>query len=261
MDKEKLKHIIKDYFYSFSILPNTKIMNTSHLGKEAQIIQTENPFFFFNAGFDLCPSISQEEAQGLVDLFKLNEKSFSLWVDNDEVSTTYFENLSKSGFLHLLDAALTSGQLIDIDFDHKGSPSMTLVTNNEEFSKWLTPFLEVYEFPVEETRDFMLSWGSENLNKRNNDFLNFYLEDEEEVLAIGSLHIAGKSCGLFNLGVPEKHRRKGYADSLTKQMAKYAYDRGVTHIGGAGSAMGMELYKNFDIKVHGSYSLWAYFHS
>ena len=261
MNKTLVKQNVESYFNLFDILPSTQIISDPEFGERSNIIKTENPFFFFNASFNLCPKLDMAKLVYLIDLYKSDEKSSIFWIDNDEIDNAYSEMFTQAGLLKLEEASIVSGKLTVNDLKEVAELTLIKASSVLNYSRWLNVFIEVYGFDKALTEEFLQKWGLANTKKHPDSFLNFILEEGDEILAVGSLYITGNFAGLYNLAVPEKHRRKGYAESLTKQMAKYAYDREVTHIGGAGSAMGMELYKNFDIKVHGTYSLWAYFHS
>ncbi|MCY4644075.1 MAG: GNAT family N-acetyltransferase [Bacteriovoracales bacterium] len=256
--KDVIDRNFREYFKTSYLVKSVEAKNEWREEKEYSLFCTSLPHFFFNtvmmrSGF----TIREEQISPIKDFFTQQNLPFSLWcdvLDLDEEALGVCER-------HQL--ALLAEQ--DFTYTRPAGSKMSMdervkrVTTPEEWKNWLVPFMEVFEFPLGgSVEQFLFEWGMVNMKKSPEEFINFYIEEKGEVASVCSLYVTGRYAGVYNMATLEKFRRLGLGRYLVSTIIEYCRENNIEAVGGLGSSMGMELYKNFDIEVAGKIQLRAF---
>ena len=226
------------------------------------LISTPIPFFFFNSfmgGYEL----KGEHIAKVKHFFISKGLPFTLWFDSELASDEVLEACDEHGLvllqlLKLICYESKKGR------DEGGSLcrfSVKKVKTSQEFRRWLAPFMAGFAFPPDQMEEFLFRWGVLNMERAPEQLLNFFIEEKGNMVAVVSAYVTGDFVGIYNMTTFEEYRRQGLAMNLALAVESYFYGKKVKYFGGFSSDQGMELYRNFNIEVLGTWQMRAFFNN
>ncbi len=134
------------------------------------------------------------------------------------------------------------------DLPTGGTPSLPpleviLVDTSDLAQQWATVFQEAFGYRIAAGQLLLLG--------ENTDFYPGY--HAGQAVATGCLHYShgGRVAGMHFIGVPQQHRRKGYAGTQVRALLDYSKHRSAERSRLQASALGEHLYRPLDYGITG----------
>lgn len=246
MRAEPVERILRECFRSFSLLPDSTLLDSERVDG----VMTNIPITFFSgiAATRLDDGTAEDEVAEIASRFRERQQPFRWWLTPSTRPKALESILQSIGMRHAYDA---TGMSIDLgslrDVEAPRGLSIRRLTTAEEMRHWTRVFLPVFSRSDEEGALWIDTYARLGFDGVWIHFAGFI--GDEPAATTSLLMCDDGLAGIYHVATLPPFRGRGIGAAVTMHALQYARTRGATLAVLQSSAMGFSVYRSLGFEA------------